>query len=162
MTLRAKFREAISLRLVPELKRRGFVGPEKIKGNAVLHDFVRHSGTQTESLSIQFDKRQRPRFILNVHVEPAEGWDEFLKKGGSILYGRISPGGGIGTGAWFRADQPWWRRLFGHSASREEAAVDQAILCLDAIDDWFSNPRPTEVVSTFSQPYRGSGTPKPG
>jgi hypothetical protein len=41
MTLRAELHEALSTRLVPELKRRGFSGPDEIGGNAILHDFTR-------------------------------------------------------------------------------------------------------------------------
>jgi len=72
-TLRAKLREAISRDLVPELKQRGFTGPDKIAGNKIDHEYVRKSPKQLEVLSIQFDKYQRPRFILNTHIDPAEG-----------------------------------------------------------------------------------------
>ena len=149
-TLRAICREEISRRLVPELKRRGFAGPDEIRGNALVHEFERKTEKQQELLSIQFDKHQRPRFILNAQIDPPEGWSGYDQAGGMMLLGRVAPGGGIGTGGWFRADTPWWKRLFGAPATREKEAVSQAIAYLDAIDDWFRSPRRTEAVS-FSE-----------
>src|SRR5689334_14425670 len=62
-TVRSICREEITQRLVPEIKRRGFVGPDEIGGNALVHQFERKTEKQHELLSIQFDKHQRPRFI---------------------------------------------------------------------------------------------------
>ena len=146
-TLRARCRDEITRRLVPEIKRRGFVGPDEIRGSTVAHSFERKTPKQLDRLSIQFDKHQRPRFILNAQIDPPEGWPGYERDGGTLLLGRIAPGGGIGTGGWFRADTPWWLRLFGAASTREKEAVDQAIACLDAIDEWFRSPRRTRVVS---------------
>jgi hypothetical protein len=154
MTLRAKLRETVTNRFLPELKRRGFVGPEKIRGNAIFHDFSRSRNGMTERLGIQFEKRQKPRFILNAWVEPPDGIDGLIKREETLLQGRISPGGGLGTGAWFRADRPWWQRLFASNSSLEEEAVDQALAKLDAIEDWFQNPQETKIVRVLSIHYR--------
>lgn len=148
MTLRAKLREALTKRFVPELKRRGFTGPDRIGENSLCHDFVRNRGDKIERLCVQFEKRQKPRFILNVWAEMPHGAGD--PKEVPLLHGRISPGRGFDTGSWFRADVPWWRQLLGRSSSCEEAAVDQVIARLDAIDEWFQNPRDTEVVRLLS------------
>lgn len=86
-TLRAICREEISRRLVPELKRRGFAGPDEIRGNALVHQFERKTEKQQELLSIQFDKHQRPRFILNAQIDPPEGWSGYERAGGLMLTG---------------------------------------------------------------------------
>lgn len=154
MTLRSKLRDAVTRRLIPELRRRGFGGPERISGNAILHYYSRERSGRTERLSVQFEKRQKPRFILNAWVEPPDGIEGVIKREETLVQGRIAPGGGVGTGSWFRADRPWWQRLVGIRASLEEKAVDQALERLDAIDDWFSNPRETDVVRVLSIRYR--------
>jgi hypothetical protein len=157
VTLRSELREAIARRVLPELRGRGFQGPDKISGNATIHAFVRLSASGSEHLSIQFDKYQRPRFVLNVWVEPPEGIRTFIERGGAHLQGRIAPGNRFSTRGWFRGDRPWWQRLVNRNSTRTEAAIDEVLARLDAIDDWFSSPRDTKTVSTFAIRSRDLG-----
>ena len=139
-------RAALAGRLVPELKRRGFVGPDKIDGNRTSHEYTRTSGSGTEHLVVQFDKHKRPRFILNVWVMPSGGLDELIKRGVLFIQGRVAPRPGPCTSFWFRADRPWWHRLVGKNSTLENEAVAQALSYFDAIEDWFRDPRATSHV----------------
>ena len=161
MTLRAKLREAVTKRLVPELERRGFTGPDKISGNAISHDFLRKRSGRDERLSVQFEKRQMPRFILNVWVKPPSSIENPVEGEEPQVHGRISPGRGGSTASWFRADRPFWQRLVGIRSSLEDEAVTQALARLDAIDEWFQNPRETDVVRVLSNRHRNPGKDMP-
>jgi hypothetical protein len=161
MTLRAKLREAVTRRLLPELKRRGFTGPEKISGNALAYEFSRARAERDERLSVQFEKKQRPRFILNIWIEPPGGAEALIRSGGVWIQGRVSQKKGAFTGSWFRAERPLWQRLVGMNSSLEEDAVDQALMRLDAIDDWFQNPRETDLVRIISCRYRSAEKKEP-
>jgi hypothetical protein len=154
VTLRTKLRDEVTARLVPELKRRRFIGPDKISGNAIFHNYSRPREGGVDRLSIQFEKRQKPRFALNVWVEPSDAIVGMVQREETLIQGRIVPGRGVMTGSWFRADRPWWQRMVGIRSSTEEHAVQQALSRLDAIEDWFRNPRATDVVRVVSSRYR--------
>jgi len=153
MTLRAKLRETVAARLVPELKRRGFSGPDKIGGIAISHEFRRMTNGRDERLSVQFEKRQRPRFVLNIWVEPPGGVESLIDVGGTWIQGRVSQTKGAFTRSWFRADRPLWQRLIGKRTSREQEAVSQAIAYLAAIDDWYEHRRETDIVRVMTFTY---------
>jgi len=155
MTARTKLRETLTVRFVPELQRRGFAGPERISGNTLIHNFRRPSKLGTSHLMIQFDKRQRPFFILSLQIEPAEGFDFLEKEGGSVLRGVVRARGAFGFGGWFRADRPWWQRIIGRRSTKEEEAVSEALSYLDAIEDWFAAPRHGTPVRMFTLNYPG-------
>jgi hypothetical protein len=155
MTLRGKVRQQLSDRLLPELRRRGFEGPSKIGGNGLLHEFKRRKGDVTHAFTIQFEKSGLPRFVINLHIEPAEGVQSILTRGGTIVSGRATPKPGrLTTRTWFRADQPVLRRLFG-SKSREAEAVSEVLAMIEEFEDWWSNPRPTEHIVDMSAKFLG-------
>ncbi len=153
-TIRKTLREELTARFVPALRQRGFNGPDRISGNGLLHEFRRSRGGVVHVLSLQFDKYQRPRFILNVHVEPPEGLEPVMARGGTVVSGRAAPGRGGGAGSWFRADRPWWQRLVGISSTREQEAVSAAIAMLEEIEHWWDVQAPSEHIRTWPTTYR--------
>src|SRR5262245_35073619 len=119
-TTRAKLRQVINEKLVPVLLAAGFKGPTKVEGNSLSHEYRRNSSLGTQVLSIQFEKYQRPRFVLNLHIEREEGNVNCL--------GRLKakPGGSVGS--WFRADRPWWQRvILRRDNTLEVDAVEQCV-----------------------------------
>jgi hypothetical protein len=159
MTIRSRLRDEIGARFIPALRSRGFTGPDKIRGNQILHEYGRQCGASREVVAIQFEKRQKPRFVLNLWIEPPGGERAIIESGGVTIQGRITPGRGSGTGSWFRADRPIWQRVVGIRSSLETRAVDQALQFLDSIDDWFREPRETEVVKTIRHDWAAPREP---
>lgn len=154
MTTRKILREQLTQQFIPALQLRGFVGLNAISGNQIVHEFRRSTATGTHVLSIQFDKRQRPRFVINLYVEPPDGLDPLIRSGGTLLQGRVCPGRGIGTGAWFRADRPWWQRFFGITSTREHEAVSDAVAMLDEIEQWWQASQPSRHIGVLPIKYR--------
>jgi hypothetical protein len=152
-TARSKLREELTARFVPLLRQRGFAGPDRIAGNALFHDFRRTTAAGTQVLSIQFEKYQRPRCILNLWVEPLEGVDAVISRGGTVIQGRVQPRWGASTRKWFRADHPWWQRMLGRKSTREREAVSEAIALLDEIDRWWQAKQPSPHISTIELRY---------
>jgi hypothetical protein len=150
MSLRTKLREQITQRLIPELKRRGFDGPGSITGNHPLHVLKRRREGATQVLTIQFEKHGRPRFVLDLCIEPENGFEHVYKHGGTIPIGRATPrGGALFSRSWFRADPPLLKRLMGLK-SREVEAVSEALAMLDELEAWWANPRPTTHIADIS------------
>ena len=87
VTARAKLRQALSEELVPVLLNSGFAGPAKIGGNSLVHEYRRTTGSGVQVLSIQLEKNQLPRFILNFYMEPEEGIERVIAEGGTVLAG---------------------------------------------------------------------------
>lgn len=147
-SIRSKLRAALTRRLVPELRQRGFMGEDAIRGTALVYEYVRSKPDQLERLTLQFDKRLRPRFIVNLQIDPPGGWSDYRRHGGLLIHGRLAPGGGIGTASWFRADYSLLRRLLGAPASCEDAVVDAVLARLDRIEAWFRAPAQVSEVYT--------------
>ena len=101
---RSALRRQLSERLLPELRRLGFTGPGQIAGNTLLHEFRRPSARGTDVLTVQMEKHGRPRFLLLLHVEPPEGMDALIARGGTVLAAAVQPRKGASSGRWFRAD----------------------------------------------------------
>lgn len=148
-TVRKRLRDEITSRLLPLLRERGFEGPDRIAGNATDHEFRRSAAAGTEVLTIQFEKYQRPRFIVNLWVEPPEGFEEVIRQGGTVVQARVTPRPGGSTADWFRADLPWWRRLFRDPATREREAVSQAIAVLPEMDAWWRDHQDSPHITTI-------------
>ena len=115
--------------LIPAIFRYGFTGPSKLSGNSLNYDYLR---SETEHLSITFDKYQRPRFVLDFCR---------LTKDDSIywIFGRIQPRQGSFTSSWFRTDSTFIHKLFGSRTSRSPEFIDsESTRLLDEIHIWFS------------------------
>lgn len=154
MTTRKKLRDQLTKHFIPELRQRGFSGPTSIGGNGLMHIFSRPSGDGTQVLSLQFDKWQTPRFVLNLHIEPPGGMESLIGSGLTFIQGRVSPSRGVSTGAWFRADRPWWQRLVGISSTREQQAVSAAIATLDEIEQWWQSQAQSRNIRNLATTYR--------
>ena len=154
MTLRTKLREELSARLIPELQRRGFIGPARIMGNQLLHSFKRRRGAMHEVLEIQFEKSGLPRFVVNLSLEPVEGAAHIVESGGTIVAARATPRPGKFTRNWFRADPSLFARLTG-ARSRESAAVSEVLAMLDEFESWWSQPKPTNRIVDLTVSYPG-------
>ena len=154
MTARKRLREELSTRFVPLLRQRGFEGPARLAGNAVSHDFRRKAATGVQVLSIQFEKYQRPRCVLNLWVEPSEGIEEVLRRGGTVVQGRVTARPGSSTRDWFRADRPLWQRLLGNTSTREREAVSEVVALLDELDRFWESQAASPHVLIVSTSCR--------
>src|SRR4051812_38813127 len=92
MTSGGELRSELSRRLVPALQALGFHGPAELSGNALLHDFRRPAPDGTHVVTVQLEKHGRPRFVVNLTVEPIGGFDPLIENGGIVLQGRLKPG----------------------------------------------------------------------
>ena len=156
---RASLREEINGRLVPELLRRGFAGPERIAGNGLLHEFRRSSERGTDVLVLQWEKHGRPRFLLLLHVEPPEGLDALVARGGTILAGALTPRRGASSRSWFRADATWWQRWTGAAGTNARDVVAVCLALLPEVEDWWGTPRATAHIAVWPVTYAAS-TPR--
>src|SRR2546425_4841439 len=80
-TVRAKLRATLSKKLVPVLIAKGFRGPSDLEGNSLVHEYRRSTDQGTQVLEIQFEKRQLPRFVINLYVEPLGGVKALMVEG---------------------------------------------------------------------------------
>jgi hypothetical protein len=160
VTARKRLREELSTRFVPLLRQRGFEGPERLAGNAVSHDFRRRTATGVQVLSIQFEKYQRPRCVLNLWVAPPEGIEEALRRGGTVVQARVQPRPGPSTRHWFRADRPLWHRLLGNTSTLEREAASEVVALLGEIDRFWQSQAPSPHVSILSTSYRRAILPR--
>ncbi len=142
MSPRAKLRAALSQRLLPELARRGFVGPERLTGAGLVHEFRRARSGRLQLIRLQFHRWGRPRFVLNLQVEEFDPAGTTLQSRLPAAQARATQRPGAFTRSWFRADRPWWQRLLGNTSTLEDKAVTAALAQLGSIEDWFQNPRP--------------------
>lgn len=156
ITARARLRSALSKRLVPLLISSGFEGPSSIAGNAILHEYRRRSSDGTQVLTIQLEKYQRPRFVINLHVEPFEGMEKLISRGGILATGRLKAKPGPWTRSWFRADRPWWQRvIFRRRDTLEEQALDQCLSLLPEVEVWWGTRLPTAHIDSSQVTYPG-------
>lgn len=163
---RARLRQLLTERYVPLLLAAGFEGPPRITGNKLFHDYARKSDQGTHNLSIQFDKWQRPRFVINLHVLPPGGIDEVVTRGEELINARLKPGRGATAGSWFRADPPWWRRLLApRSPTREEEAVEACVRLFPEVEAWWASQAPSGHIACWPARYMahpGNGSPRGG
>ena len=149
-TTRTILREALSEKLVPELKAQGFIGPEKIQGNGLFHEYKRKSDEETQHLAIQMEKRAKPRFVINISIEPKQGYDHMYKNGGTFLAARVQQSGGGSTLSWFRADYTIWEKIKRASHNKAILAIDSCLAILPEIDEWWSTQKSTTHVKDRS------------
>lgn len=154
MTIREKLREELSRRFIPAVNNRGYTGPAVLAGNALFNEFRRPCPTGSQILTLQFDKYQRPRFILNLQVDPPNGIGALMAGSGTLVRARVSPNRGIHTSHWFRADRPWWQRFLGIRSSRETEAVTAAVGVLEEIEQWWRHPVDSQNIRTIPITYR--------
>ncbi len=153
-TARAKLRTEIEGRFLPLLLERGFAGPTKLNGNRVLNEFTRPAASGTHELSIQFDKYQRPRAVINLAVIPLGGFEHLERIGGTLIQGRVTwRPRGVMTSSWFRADRPLWQRLLGRRSTTEVEAVTAMISCLPEIDRWWDTQQESQHIRVWSHTY---------
>lgn len=153
-TARAKLREALSERLVPALLAKGFRGPASLNGNSLVHEYRRSAGALTHVLGIQFAKNQGPRFVVNLHVEPPEGIDSVMARGGTIVAGRLTARPGPTTRAWFRADRSWWERtILRRQDTLENEAADLCASLLPEVEAWWAAQKDSAHISSWPVKY---------
>src|ERR1700722_9785285 len=134
-TARTQLRSALSARLVPALRSVGFDGPASINGHALLHRYTRHTPDGTHVLEIQLEKHPRPRFAVNLHIEPAGGLDNLFSRGGTLVTARLQAKRGPFTTSWFRADRPWWQRaILQRSDTLKEEALEHCLSLLPEVE----------------------------
>jgi hypothetical protein len=159
-TTRARLQAAVSARLVPALRSAGFDGPSTIDGRALLVEYKRRSATGTQVVSIQFEKRYRPRFVLNFHVEPTEGMKRVISQGGTVMRGTLKTKRGPYTSSWFRADRPWWQRAFLLKRDTvENEAVELCLSLLPEVELWWARPSSSAHITSWPVTYRGAAGP---
>jgi hypothetical protein len=157
-TTRAKLRELLTKRYVPLLFAAGFRGPEKISGNKLFHDFTRKVGEETHHLSIMFEKRQRPRFVIDLDIEPPGGYEPIVTNGGEVIQGRLTPVPERPfTRSWFRADPPWWKRMiFPHTPTRENEAVEECVRLWPEVEAWWAIRSDSKHIKALTVKYPGT------
>jgi hypothetical protein len=155
VTARAKLRQALSEELVPVLLNSGFAGPAKISGNALLHEYRRTTGGRVQVLSIQLEKNQLPRFILNFHIEPEEGIERVMAEGGTVLAGCLKAKPGPWLKSWFRADRSWWQRIvLGRTDTLEREAVRLCLAYLPEVEAWWHSQAPSQHIDSWPVRYQ--------
>jgi hypothetical protein len=155
-SIRAASREQMNERLLPELRRLGFQGPSRIGGNRLLHELRRAGPRGTDVLTIQLEKYGLPRFVLGLHVEPPQGIEAVIARGGTVIAGSARPRKGPSTRHWFRADASLWQRLRGSGRTYEREAVDACIALLPEIEAWWAVQQPTKHIAAWPVTYAAS------
>jgi hypothetical protein len=153
-TARARLRAAISEKVVPVLLSKGYQGPSELKGNALVHEYRRSTPQGTHVLEIQFEKYQRPRFAINLYVEPPGGMESLTRNGGTITTGRLKARPGATTRSWFRADRSWWEQMIlRHSDTVENEAVELCLSLLPEVEAWWSSQRASPHITSWPVKY---------
>lgn len=156
MTVRSKLRQALSEELVPVLLGCGFAGPPKIVGNSLLHEYRRITESGVHVLSIQLEKNQLPRFVLNLHVEPKEGIERVIAEGGTVISGCLKAKPGPRLNSWFRADRSWWQRVvLRKTDTLEREAVRLCLAYLPEVEAWWNAQAASEHIVSWPVRYRG-------
>jgi hypothetical protein len=156
-TARAKLRDLLTKRYVPLLFAAGFSGPNKISGNQLCHDFTRKAGEETHHLSIMFEKWQRPRFVVDLVIEPQGGYEPIITNGGEVISGRLTPVPGPTTRSWFRADPPWWKRkIFPRTPTRENEAVEECVRLWPEVEAWWAIRSDSKHIKLLTVRYPGT------
>jgi hypothetical protein len=149
--------EQLSQKLVPALAAAGYCGPARFHRREIRYDFKRQSTDGTHVVSILFDKYRNPDFSVQLYLEPPEGLSSLIERGGQLMVGDVVPTHRM----WFlglplfRAERTKWQRLFGKTASAEEA-VERCIALIPEIEGWWVNQRPSRHILTGRIVYRGS------
>ena len=155
-TARTSLRRELTERLLPELQKRGFAGPRAIAGNALLHDFKRPSGQRTHVLTVQLEKHGLPRFVINLTIEPPEGFNVLIERGGTVIHGRAQPRPGATTRSWFRADLPIWKKLLGLKTDDAAGAVSACLSLLPEIETWWETQACSKHIVALPVHFPGS------
>jgi hypothetical protein len=156
VTTRSKLRQALSEEFVPVLLSCGFAGPAKIGGNSLLHEYRRTTENGVHVLSIQLEKNQLSRFILNLHIEPKEGIERVMAEGGSVISGCLKAKPGPWLKSWFRADRSWWQRVvLRKTDTMEREAVRLCIAYLPEVETWWNSQAPSQHIMSWPVRYRG-------
>jgi hypothetical protein len=151
---RARLRSALSARLVPALLSAGFEGPASINGHALLHKYRRRTPDGTQVLEIQLEKRQRPRFVVNLHVEPLEGLESLILNGGTLVRGRLQAKPGPFTTSWFCADRPWWHRaILQRRDTLEDEALEHCLSLLPEMESWWATRATSAHINSLLVTY---------
>jgi len=159
-SVRAELRRELSKQLLPELERRGFIGPERIGGHATCHEFVRLREGAKDQLTIQLEKYGRPRFIVILSIEPPDGFDRLIQAGGVAVAGIVRPRPGSTTRTWFRADPGVWARIMCGAMPTPKRAVAQCVDLLPEIDNWWHSREPSSHIRVRETHF--PGTPASG
>ncbi|WP_068829686.1 hypothetical protein [Pseudomonas sp. BMS12] len=132
-------RQHLKERLQPLLESRGFVADQP--QHALFWTYRRHDGEQLHILEVQWDKYQRPRFILNYGTVPSAGLSiqDRLVPATELAASWASDAGRLQAGtsaseSWFRQDRPWWRRLLGAAPLEPQVPVQQLLACLGELE----------------------------
>ena len=148
--------EQLSQKLVPALAASGYSGPTRFHRREIRYDFKRQSIDGTHVVSILFDKYRNPDFSVQLYLEPPEGLGALIARGGQLIVGDVVPTRRV----WplglplFRAERPKWQRLFGKTASAEEA-VGRCIALMPEIEGWWVHQRPSRHILSGRVVYRG-------
>jgi hypothetical protein len=157
VTARSKLRQALSEELVPVLLNCGFAGPVKIGGNSLLHEYRRITERGVHVLSIQLEKNQLPRFVINLHIEPKEGIERVIAEGGTLIAGCLKAKPGPWLRSWFRADRSWWARVvLGKTDTVEREAVKLCLAYLPEVEAWWDRQAPSRHIMSWPVRYRGT------
>ncbi len=130
---RAPLKRALEKSFLPLLREKGFSGPlERLSGNCSSYEYSRKMGAVTQTMSIQFEKRKKPRFVINFNEQSPGGVD-------LLLSGRLQPRNSPSLGAWFRSDPHWIFRLFGYRRLRDaDLVISELIHLFPQVEHWWN------------------------
>lgn len=143
----AALRKAVRSRLVPALIAEDFLPLAEADGALRFH---RPAAAVVHLLEIQWDRHDRPRYVVNYATCPADGLrvgerhfaPDAVSAGWLPDSGRLQPRPGPTSAAWFRGDAAWPLRLLGRRGPDPDAVVDATVRLLPELWRYWREGRP--------------------
>ena len=140
-------REAIKAKFYPFALGRGFV---RGKATSMFTPFRRIRGNVVQVFDVQWDKYNRPRFVINFGEAPSNGVEfggqkvstNMLEPGHCPLGGRLQRWRGGSPRTWFQLSKPWSQTLLTFQwAYSQEEVVAEVISCFSELEAWWDSKR---------------------
>jgi len=145
MTSPATLRSEVKDRLHPVIEQKGF---SREQASSLFTPFRRERDGKVHVVEIQWDKYQRPAFVLNFG-EAQSG--ELVINGVRVAAGRVTPAecrlnGRLqryrcgSAGCWFRLRKPWVEMLTtGKWNFRPDEVADEVAQAFGEMEEWFAS-----------------------
>ena len=140
-------RKAVRSRLVPALIAEDFLPLADADGTLRFH---RPATAVVHLLEVQWDRHDRPRYVVNYATCPADGLrigerqyaPDAVFAGWLPDSGRLQPRPGPTSASWFRGDVAWPLRLLGRRPPAADAVVDATVRLLPELWRYWREGRP--------------------
>lgn len=143
MTATAALRDEIRKTFFPFAAEKGFT---RDKGSSLFFTFRKVNDSGGYVFDIQFEKYQKPRFVVNLGSCGADGVTlgarhiaaSDIQPSDTPNYARLKPGAGGGTDSWFRQDRGFLQSLLTLKRLDDPAApVAQLIKLFTEVEEYF-------------------------